>query len=83
MRTLILISLFALAACTPPKPLTADEQLFLYAKNECLEQTSVMLGDSGPASYSSIFQSLSMTSYFQWCMKEKGYSDEVVEAIWF
>ncbi len=65
--------------CTPPKPMTPEEQRFQNNKQDCVNQTVDMMGGSPPE----VFNNLNMTSYFQWCMENKGYSQREVNKIWY
>ena len=84
MRFALILALFGLAGCAAmePKPLTPEQQALQEAKSSCLQRVMVMDSDR-PVSEASVFNSLSMTSSFQWCMQNYGFSQEEIDSIWY
>lgn len=80
LRTAAVVSVLCLSACAyPQKGITPQEAAFKSAQNECTALTNSMIGGTRYNWYND----LEWSSYFEWCMENKGYTKEQLKTIWY
>jgi hypothetical protein len=80
LKTAALVSVLCLSACAyPQKGMTPQQAAFKSAQNECTALTNSMIGGTRYNWYND----LEWSSYFEWCMENKGYTKEQLKTIWY
>lgn len=74
-----LAAVVLLAGCaTNTTPLTPQEEAFEADRHACTQSANSMVGPEGNWN-----QDLQWSSYFEWCMENKGYTKEQLKKIWY
>ncbi len=72
---ILILNLAALAACSF-RPLSPEQRMVRQDYNACASDANAMVG-------SEYRQQLAWSSYFEWCMKGKGYTSEQLRQMWY
>lgn len=79
MSKLLMIILFVMivSGCTPPRPLTFEEQEAMMAKQQC-EQAATDMNPEWPSASNPYWN-----SYFVMCMHQFGISNAALRRMWY
>lgn len=80
LKTAALVAVLCLSGCAYTSPtLTPQQEAFRSAQHVCTAQTDAMVGGSRYNWYND----LEWSSYFEWCMQNKGYTKTQLKSIWY
>lgn len=80
LKSAALITVLCLSGCAyTSTPLTPQEEAFRSSQRECTTLTNAMIGGSRYSWYND----LEWSSYFEWCMQNKGYTQAQLKTIWY
>lgn len=73
-----LAAVILLAGCAANTPLTPQEEAFQTDRQSCTQSANSMIGPEGNWN-----QDMQWSSYFEWCMENKGYTKDQLKKIWY